>query len=97
MTDSPYRNYRVGIGVSLLLAALIATLSLTAVATPNLGWGVVALITAAIWLAAPLLLILPLAWLRYMVLQRRRVPGRVHASLFLPTCAAALILPFWDS
>lgn len=37
MTDSPYRTYRVGIGVSLLLAALIATLSLIAVASPNLG------------------------------------------------------------
>lgn len=97
MTDSPYRNYRVGIGVSLLLAALIATLSLIAVATPNLGWGVVALITAAIWIGAPLLLVLLLAWLRYMVRQRGRVPGRVHAWMFLPTVAAALIIPLWES
>ena len=52
MTNSSYRNYRVGIGVSLLLAALIATLSLIAVATPNLGWGVVALATVAIWSAS---------------------------------------------
>ena len=65
MTDSPYRTYRVGIGVSLVLAALIAMLSLIAVATPNLGWGVVALATIAIWVGVPLLLVLLLAWLRF--------------------------------
>ncbi|MBA0280870.1 hypothetical protein D7Y44_06105 [Stenotrophomonas maltophilia] len=97
MTNSPYRNYRVGIGVSLLLAALIAALSLIAVATPNLGWGIVALATVAIWVGLPLLLVLLLAWLRYMVRQRGRVPGRVHALMFAPTAAALLIVPVWLS
>lgn len=97
MTDSPYRNYRVGIGVSLLLATLIGALSLIAVATPNLGWGAVALATVAIWVGVPLLLVLLLAWLRYMVRQRGRVPGRVHAMMFVPTAAALLIVPVWFS
>ncbi|KAG1316507.1 hypothetical protein G6F62_013443 [Rhizopus arrhizus] len=97
MNDSPYRTYRVGIGVSLVLAALIATLSLIAVATPNLGWGVVALATIALWVGLPLLLVLVLAWLRYMVRQRGRVPGRVHALMFVPTVAAMLIIPLWQS
>lgn len=97
MTDSPYRNYRVGIGVSLLLATLIGALSLIAVATPNLGWGAVALAAIAIWVGLPLLLVLLLAWLRYMVRQRGRVPGRVHAMMFAPTAAALLIVPVWLS
>ncbi|WP_285319446.1 hypothetical protein [Stenotrophomonas maltophilia group sp. Smal35] len=97
MTDSPYRPYRVGIGVSLLLAVLIAALSLIAVATPNLGWGIVALATVAIWVGLPLLLVLLLVWLRYMVRQRGRVPGRVHALMFAPTTAALLIVPVWLS
>lgn len=97
MTDRPYRNYRAGIGVSLLLAALIAALSLIAVATPNLGWGVVALATLAIWVGVPLLLVLLLAWLRYMVRERGQVPGRVHAVMFVPTAAAMLIVPLWQS
>ena len=97
MTDRPYRNYRFGIGVSLVLAAFIATLSLIAVATPNLGWGVVALATLAIWVGVPLLLVLALAWLRYMVRDRGQVPGRVHAVMFVPTAAAMLIVPLWHS
>lgn len=97
MTDTRYRNYRVGIGVSLVLAALIATLSLIAVATPNLGWGIVALATIAIWAGVPLLGLLLLAWLRYMVRQRGHLPGRVHALMFVPTTAAMLIIPLWHS
>ncbi|UUS13419.1 hypothetical protein NMB32_15250 [Stenotrophomonas sp. CD2] len=97
MTDSPYRTYRVGIGVSLVLAALIATLSLIAVATPNLGWGVVALATIAIWVGVPLLLVLLLAWLRYMVRQRGQVPGRIHVLMFVPTAASMLIIPLWHA
>jgi len=97
MTDSPYRTYRVGIGVSLLLAALIATLSLIAVASPNLGWGVVALATIAIWVGVPLLLVLLLAWLRYMVRQRGQVPGRIHVLMFVPTAASMLIIPLWHA
>lgn len=97
MTDSSYRNYRVGIGMSLLLAVLIAALSLIAIATPNLGWGVVALATVAIWVGLPLLLVLLLAWVYYMVRQRGRVPGRVHALMFVPTAAAMLVIPLWHS
>ncbi|MEG0185691.1 MAG: hypothetical protein RR704_19805 [Stenotrophomonas sp.] len=93
MTATPYRNYRFGIGISLLLASVIAALSLVAVCTPNLGWGVVALATLALWVGVPLLLLLVLAWARYMVRERGRLPGRVHAVLLLPTAAAVLIVP----
>lgn len=97
MTATPYRNYRFGIGVSLVLASLLAALGLIAVCTPNLGWGVVALITLALWIGVPLLVMLLLAWGRYMVRERGHVPGRVHALMFVPTILALLIYPLGDS
>lgn len=56
-----------------------------------------ALATLAIWVGVPLLLVLALASLRYMVRDRGQVPGRVHAVMFVPTAAAMLIVPLWQS
>lgn len=97
MTATPYRNYRFGIGVSLVLASFLAALGLIAVCTPNPGWGVVALITLALWVGVPLLVLLLLAWVRYMMRERGHVPGRVHAVMFVPTFLALLIYPLCDS
>lgn len=97
MTTKTYRHYRFGIIISIALAGWLAALGLIAVASPNLGWGIVALITAAIWVGGPLAIVLVVAWFAYMARDRGQVPGRVHAVLFLPTLAALLIYPISES
>ena len=48
MTTKTYRHYRFGIIISIALAGWLAALGLIAVASPNLGWGIVALILSLI-------------------------------------------------
>ncbi|WP_332610032.1 hypothetical protein [Achromobacter sp. ESBL13] len=54
MTTTPYRDYLFGLIISIALAGWLAFLGLTAALTPDLGWGIVALLTAAIWVGGPL-------------------------------------------
>lgn len=91
MTTTPYRDYLFGLIISIALAWWLAFLGLTAALTPDLGWGIVALLTAAIWVGGPLAILLIIVWFYYLSRDRGRVPGRVHAWLFLPTLIAMLI------
>ncbi len=93
MTTKTYQHYLFGITLSILLAGGIATLSITAITNPMLGWGIVVLLNAAILVGAPLAILLLIVWVTYMVRDRGRMPGRVHALLFLPTLLALLIYP----
>lgn len=97
MTTTPYRHYLFGLIISIALAGWLAFLGLTAALTPNVGWGIVALLTAAIWVGVPLAILLVLVWLYYLSRDRGQVPGRVHAWLFLPTLLAMLIYPASES
>ena len=97
MTTTPYRDYLFGLIISIALAGWLAFLGLTAALTPDLGWGIVALLTAAIWVGGPLAILLIIVWLYYLSRDRGRVPGRVHAWLFLPTLIAMLIYPASES
>ncbi|MGH8464574.1 MAG: hypothetical protein ACRER5_10540 [Pseudomonas sp.] len=93
MTTRTYRHYLFGIILSIALAAWLAALGIIAVTSPNLGWGIVALITAAIWVGGPLAIVLVVTWCAYLVRDRGQMPGRVHALLFVPTLLALLIYP----
>lgn len=97
MTTRTYRHYLFGIIVSIALAAWLAALGIIAVSSPTLGWGIVALITAAIWVGGPLAVVLAITWFAYMARDRGQVPGRVHALLFMPTLLALLIYPAAES
>lgn len=97
MTTKTYRHYLFGIILSIALAGWLAALGIIAVTTPNLGWGIVALITGAIWVGGPLAILLAITWIAYMVRDRGQMPGRVHALLFVPTLLALLIYPIADS
>jgi len=97
MTTTPYRHYLFGLIISIALAGWLAFLGLTAALTPNLGWGIVALLTAAIWVGVPLAVLLVIVWLYYLSRDRGQVPGRVHAWLFLPTLISMLIYPASES
>ena len=97
MTTKTYRHYLFGIILSVALAGWLAALGIIAVATPNLGWGIVALLTGAIWVGVPLAILLAITWIAYMVRDRGQVPGRVHALLFVPALLALLIYPVSDS
>lgn len=93
MPTKTCRHYLFGIIVSAVLAGWIAVLSLTAVTHPALGWGIVALLNAAILVGGPLAILLLIVWIAYMVRDRGQMPGRVHALFFVPTLCALLIYP----
>lgn len=97
MTTNPYRPYLFGIIVSFALAGWLAALGIIAVSDPTLGWGIVALITAAIWVGGPLAILLVVTWIAYLVRDRGQIPGRIHALLFVPTLLALLIYPAYES
>lgn len=97
MTATPYRHYLFGLIISIALAGWLALLGLTAALTPDLGWGIVAILTAAIWVGVPLAILLVIVWLYYLSRDRGLVPGRVHAWLFLPTLISMLIYPASES
>lgn len=90
-------NYLFGIIVSFALATLLASLGLLAVFSDNLGWGMAALLSYGILYGGPLAIVLALTWVAYLVRDRGKVPGRVHALLFLPSLLALLIVPVDDT
>ncbi|APX76193.1 Uncharacterised protein [Achromobacter insolitus] len=92
-----FRDYWFGIAVSLLLASLLAFLGIVFVSADNLGWGAQALLSYGVILGGPLAVLLALCWIVYMVRDKGRVPGRVHALLFLPALSALSIVPISDS
>ncbi|WMD22108.1 hypothetical protein RAS12_06960 [Achromobacter seleniivolatilans] len=91
------RHYLFGIVVSFLLAGVLAFLGIVAVTTNNLGWGAAALLIYALMFGGPLAIVLVVTWIAYLVRDRGKIPGRVHALLFLPTLVAVLIVPVDDS
>ena len=90
---NPPPTYLFGIVVSFLLAGLLAFLGLVFVSADDLGWGAAALLTYALLIGGPLAVTLGLTWLVYVLRDRGRVPGRVHALMIVPTLLAALIVP----
>lgn len=93
MTTKTYRSYIVGIILSIILAGGIASLAIAAITDSSGGWGIIMLVNAAIWFGGPLVSLILIVWLVYMVRDRGRVPGRVHALLFLPPLLALSIYP----
>lgn len=92
-----YRRYLFGIILSIALAGWLAVLGIIAVTSPTMGWGIVGLLTGAIWVGGPLAILLLIAWCVYMVRDHGQVPARVHALLVLPTLLALLIYPASES
>ena len=92
MTTKTYRHYLFGIVLSIVLAGWIATLGVTAT-NPTLGMGIMMLLYAAIIVGGPLAVLLLIVWVAYMIRDRGRIPGGVHALFFLPTLLALLIYP----
>lgn len=90
-------HYLFGIIVSFVLASLLAGLGLIAVFADNLGWGVVALLSYAVLFGGPLAIVLALTWIAYLVRDRGKTPGRIHALLLLPPLLATLIVPIDES
>lgn len=88
-----YRRYLFGIVVSLLSAGWLGALGLTAAIRPGAGWDGLIFILAALWIGGPLVIVLAIAWLYYLVRDKGRVPGPVHALLLLPTVVSMLIYP----
>lgn len=74
MTTRTYRRYLFGIILSIALAGWLATLGIIAVTSPNLGWGIVALITAAIWVGGPVAILLVITWFVYLARDRGLMP-----------------------
>lgn len=87
------KPYRLGITLSAALAILLITLSLIALLTPNLDYGVVLLILLALVIGLPLGLALLLTWLAYRRSASTPLPAKLHAAMFLPTLAALSVLP----
>lgn len=97
MTTKTYRHYLFGIILSIALACWLAALGIIAVANPTLGWGIMGLVVAAIWVGGPLAALLIITWIAYLVRDRGQVSGRVHALLFVPTLLALMIYPAYDA
>ncbi len=97
MTTKTYRHYLFGIILSIVLAGGIATLAITAVTNPMMGWGVLVLVNMTILVGGPLAILLLIVWVAYMVRDRGKIPGKVHALLFLPTILALSIYPASES
>lgn len=97
MTGTRYRPYLFGLIRSFALAGWLAALGIIAVSDPTLGWGIIALITAAIWVGGPLAILLIITWIAYLVRDRGQIPGRIHALLIVPTLLALLIYPAYES
>ncbi|MFX3543710.1 hypothetical protein [Ralstonia mannitolilytica] len=87
------KPYRLGITLSAALSILLSTLSLIALLTPNLDYGVVMLILVAIVVGVPLSLALLLTWFTYRRRASTPLPAKLHAAMFLPTLAALGVLP----
>ena len=87
------KPYWFGITLSAALSILLITLSLIALLTPNLDYGVVLLILLAIVIGLPLCLALLSEWFAYRRSASKPLPAKLHAAIFLPTLAAMSVLP----
>lgn len=87
------KRYWFGITLSAALAILLITLSLIALLTPDLGYGVVMLILLAVVVGVPLCFALLVTWLVYKRRASTPLPAKLHAAMFLPTLAAMSVLP----
>lgn len=91
-TPTPGR-YWLGMILGIALGLWLGGLSLAAVLTPNLGYGVIGLVMLAIFVGGPLAAALVITWIVYMVKARGSLPGRVHAVMFAPSLLAICIVP----
>lgn len=89
----PLKHYPLGITLSAALSTLLVALSLIALLTPNLDYGVVMLILVAIVVGFPLCLALLLTWFAYRRRASAPPPAKLHAAMFAPTLLALSILP----
>lgn len=87
------KPYWLGITFGAALAVLLSTLSLIALLTPNLDYGVVILILLAIVVGVPLCIALLVTWLTYRRRTSVPLPAKLHAAMFVPTFVALSVLP----
>lgn len=85
------KHYGLGVVLSVVLGMFIALLSLAALGAP--GYSGLGAIYLAIAGGVPLLIILVMTWICYMIRDRGRLPGRVHALMFLPALIGLGIIP----
>ncbi|MDO5624971.1 MAG: hypothetical protein Q4G71_09805 [Pseudomonadota bacterium] len=93
MTPAPPTRHIAGPIISALLTLLLAALGVMAL-QPDVGYGVILLLMVALFVCAPLALLLLAVWVYYLV--RKPAPGWVHAAMWLPPLAAASIVPVAD-
>lgn len=85
--------YRLGIVLSATLAIFLSALSLIALFTPNLDYGVVMLILLAVVIGVPLCIALLVTWFVYDRRAPEGLPLKLHIAMFVPTLAAVSIIP----
>ena len=87
------KHYPLGITLSAALSTLLVALSLTALLTPNLEYGVVMLILLAIVVGIPLCFALLATWFTYRRRASAPLPAKLNAAMFVPTLIALSVLP----
>ena len=86
-------RYWPGMLVGIALGLWLGALSLMAVFTPHLDYGLIVLLLLAVAVGGPLAVILLIVWFVYMTKARGHLPGRVHGLMFGPPLLALSIVP----
>lgn len=89
-------RYGFGLGLSVALTALLLWIDVEVVSHPDMGYGGLLYIWAAIFIGAPLAVALVITWLVYMVKAGGKVPGRVHLLMFVPPLLSLFVIPVAD-
>lgn len=86
-------RYGLGIILGVALGLWLGALSLVALFTPHLDYGVIVLLMLAVAVGGPLAVVLLAVWILYLLKARGRLPGKVHGWMFGPPLLALCIMP----
>jgi hypothetical protein len=86
-------RYGLGIILGIALGLWLGALSLVALFTPHLDYGLIVLLILAVAVGGPMAAVLLVIWIVYMGKARGRLPGKVHGLMFGPPLLALCIVP----
>lgn len=89
-------RYGFGLLVSAALTLLLLWLGIYVIAHPDMGYGGIVIILAAVFIGGPLAVVLLITWGVYMARSRGNVPGRVHLLMFVPSLLSLFVVPIAD-
>lgn len=96
MTSPPppsLQRYWLGLALSAAVTALLLWIDVAVISHPDMGYGGIFYLLAAMFIGGPLAMALLVTWLVYMFRARGNLPRRVHLWMWMPPLLSLFVIP----